>query len=67
MLASGTSSSADLASFAGLYDSCKNLPANENNFLLRTVNDLMEETFCRINTTAIISVRTQSPTLLVSD
>eukprot|EP01043_Picozoa_sp_COSAG02_P011313 COSAG02_NODE_415_length_22762_cov_133.681816_12_plen_62_part_00 len=61
MLASGTSGSADLVSFAALYTSCQNLPAAENNFLLRTINDLIEEPFCRINTTEIVSVCTTCP------
>ena len=60
MLASGTDGSRDLQAFAALYQTCRTLPPNENGVLISTVNDLMADPFCRINTTGIVSVRAYS-------
>ena len=58
MLQSGLGGTGDMEGFAGLYDTCKNLPPGENAVLMHTVNDMINDPWCRINTTGIISVST---------
>jgi hypothetical protein len=60
MLSSGMGNSADLASFASLYDTCQTLPPAEGMLLMREVNNLINDPWCDINTTSIISVSHQS-------
>eukprot|EP01046_Picozoa_sp_COSAG06_P001318 COSAG06_NODE_42_length_29897_cov_42.547721_23_plen_197_part_00 len=60
MLSSGMGNSADLASFASLYDTCQTLPLAEGMLLMREVNNLINDPWCDINTTSIISVRSPS-------
>jgi len=57
ILGSGAlSGSHDLASFATLYSTCAALPLSEDRLLIRMVNDLVNDPWCRINTTQIISI-----------
>jgi hypothetical protein len=56
MLSSGMSNSADLSSFASLYDTCQALPPAEGRLLMREVNNLINDPWCEINTTGIISI-----------
>ena len=58
MLQSGMGGTEDMEAFAALYDTCKNLPPGENAVLMHTVNDMINDPWCRINTTGIISVST---------
>eukprot|EP01046_Picozoa_sp_COSAG06_P086546 COSAG06_NODE_33134_length_494_cov_4.888608_1_plen_107_part_00 len=58
MLQSGLGGTEDMEGFAALYDTCKNLPSGENAVLMHTVNDIINDPWCRINTTGIISVST---------
>eukprot|EP01046_Picozoa_sp_COSAG06_P005463 COSAG06_NODE_244_length_19215_cov_20.256853_16_plen_215_part_00 len=58
MLQSGLGGTGDMEGFATLYDTCKNLPPGENAVLMHTVNDIINDPWCRINTTGIISVST---------
>ena len=58
MLQSGLGGTEDMEGFAALYDTCKNLPPGENAVLMHTVNDIINDPWCRINTTGIISVST---------
>ena len=58
MLQSGLGGTGDMEGFATLYDTCKNLPPDENAVLMHTVNDIINDPWCRINTTGIISVST---------
>jgi hypothetical protein len=56
MLGSGIGNAADMQGFSALYDTCKALPLEEARVLIHTVNELISDPWCRINTTGIISI-----------
>ena len=47
---------AELQSFSALYATCNALPLEEDRILIRTVNNLINDPWCMINTTGIISI-----------
>eukprot|EP01046_Picozoa_sp_COSAG06_P069281 COSAG06_NODE_18824_length_866_cov_16.702738_1_plen_254_part_10 len=47
---------AELESFSALYATCNALPLEEDRILIRTVNNLINDPWCMINTTGIISI-----------
>jgi hypothetical protein len=46
-----------MQAYSTLYDECKVLPLDEGRILMRTVQDLVQDPWCYINTTYIMSVR----------
>lgn len=56
MLSSGVAGTEDLASFATLYTTCQTLSPSEGLLLMREVNNLINDPWCEINTTSIISI-----------
>ena len=57
MVQSGLGNAEDMQGFAALYETCKVLPPFENAVLMHTVSDIINDPWCMINTTGIISVR----------
>ena len=56
MMSTGMQGGEDLAGFAALYETCKTLPPSEGRLLMREVNNLINDPWCEINTTGIISI-----------
>ena len=56
MLGSGIGNAADMQGFSALYDTCKALPLGEARVLIHTVDELINDPWCSINTTGIISI-----------
>jgi hypothetical protein len=56
MLGSGIGNAADMHAFSALYDTCKALPLEEARVLINTVGELVNDPWCSINTTGIISI-----------
>jgi hypothetical protein len=56
MLGSGIGNAADMQAFSALYDTCKALPLGEARVLIHTVDELVNDPWCSINTTGIISI-----------
>jgi hypothetical protein len=56
MLGSGIGNAADMQGFSALYDTCKALPLGEARVLIHTVDELVNDPWCSINTTGIISI-----------
>jgi hypothetical protein len=56
MMSTGMQGGEDLAGFAALYETCKTLPPSEGRLLMREVNNLINDPWCSINTTSIISI-----------
>ena len=52
----GVGAALDLQAFAGLYTECQTMDPRDSAVLLRTVNDLVNDPQCVVNTSQIISV-----------